>query len=79
MIRQVPSRVRNCADRLDLFRRRFLLGHHVVEAEDHQRVRVGEHAFVDRQSLAGLIDPLEDSNRLPVASPTTFWKLTIDK
>ena len=42
--------------RLNLLRRSFLLSDHVVQAKDHHRVCVGENAFVDRQSLSGLID-----------------------
>ena len=52
------------ADRLDFLRRRFLLGDQVVQAEHHQRVRVGQHAFVNRQLVAGLVDALEDGDRM---------------
>ena len=51
------------ADRLDLRRLGDLIGGKVVEAEDHQRVRVGEDPLVDRQPVAGLIDALEDGDR----------------
>ena len=44
----------------DFFRRGFLLRDHVIETEDHQRVGVSENALVDGQSLACLIDALED-------------------
>ena len=36
----------------------------MIKAEDHQRVGIGEHALVERQSLPGLIDALEDVYRL---------------
>ena len=59
-MRQVPSRREKLPQRLDLFRRGFLFGDHVIQAEDHQRVGVGEDSLVERQSLAGLIDALID-------------------
>jgi hypothetical protein len=50
------------ADRADLLRRRLLFGEDVVESEHHQGVSVSEHAFVDRQLVAGLVDPLKDGD-----------------
>ena len=46
----------------DLIGRRFLLSDHVVEAEDHEGVGVGENALVDGQSLTSLIDSLVDGH-----------------
>ena len=37
----------------------------MVEAEHHQRVGVGQHAFVDRELVAGLVDALEDGHWVP--------------
>ena len=52
------------ADRGDLLRRRLLFGQNMVEPEHHQGVGVGENAFIDRQLVAGLVDALEDSDRM---------------
>jgi hypothetical protein len=49
--------------RLDLCGRGFLFGEQVIQAEDHQCVGVAKDALVQRQSLAGLIDPLKDCDR----------------
>ncbi len=56
---------------LEPFRdRRGLLGcgllfrQQMVEAEHHERVGVGQHAFVDREPVAGLVDALEDGDRV---------------
>src|SRR5258707_1443780 len=49
----------------DLIGRRFLLSDHVIEAEDHEGVGVGENALVNGQSLTSLIDSLVDGDRLP--------------
>ena len=57
-MRHVPSRFRKSLERGDLFRRGFLFGHHMIQAEDHQRIGIGENSFVDRQLLAGLVDTL---------------------
>ena len=35
----------------------------MVEPEHHQRVGVGENAFVDRQLVAGLVDALENGDQ----------------
>src|SRR3982751_6681280 len=51
-------------DCLNFLRRGFLLGNHVIQAKDHKRVRISQYAFVDRQSLSGLIDALIDSDGL---------------
>ena len=51
------------AHRLDLLRSGFLFGDHVIEAEHHQRVGVGEHALVDRKRWPGLVDALVDGTR----------------
>ena len=40
----------------DLIGRRFLLSNHVIEAENHEGVGVGENALVDGQSLTSLIN-----------------------
>ena len=52
-------------DRGDLFRGSLLLGEQMVEAEHHERVGVGQDPFVDRQLVAGLVDALEDRDRVP--------------
>jgi hypothetical protein len=36
----------------------------MVEPEHHQRVGVGENAFVDRQLVAGLVNALENGDRM---------------
>ena len=36
----------------------------MVEPEHHERVGVGENAFIDRQLVAGLVDALEDGDRM---------------
>ena len=36
----------------------------MIESEHHQGVGVGENAFIDRQFVAGLVDALEDRNRM---------------
>ena len=46
------------AQRLDFLRGGLLFGDQMIEAEHHQRVRVLEHACVDRQLLPGLVDAL---------------------
>ena len=56
-----------------------LFGRDMVEAKHHQRVGVGEHALVDRQLVAGLIDALEDGNRMAGRSPAIFWKLRVER
>ena len=43
---------------LDFFDGRLLLRHHMIEAEDHHRIGVGQDTIVDRQFLPGLIDAL---------------------
>jgi hypothetical protein len=52
------------ADRGDLLRRGLLFGQNVIEPEYHQRVGVGENAFVDLQPVSGLVNALEDSDRV---------------
>ena len=37
----------------------------LIQAEDHQRVRVREHALVEREPLPGLIDALVDGHGVP--------------
>ena len=51
-------------DRGDLLRRRLLFGDNMIESEHHQGVGVGENAFIDRQLVAGLVDALEDRDRM---------------
>ena len=51
-------------NRVDFIGRRFLLRNHVIQAKDHQGVGVFKDALVDGQSLARLIDPLVDGDRL---------------
>ena len=46
----------------DFLRRGLLLGHQVIEAEHHQRVRIVEDARVDRQLLSRLVDALVDGH-----------------
>ncbi len=48
------------AQGLDLGGRRRLTGDVVVQAEHEQRIDVRQHAFVERQAEAGLVDPLEN-------------------
>ena len=43
----------------DLLRCGFLLRQDVVESEHHQGVGVGKDPFVDRKSVAGLVDALK--------------------
>src|SRR5438067_10087815 len=52
-------------DSLNFLLSGFLFGDHVVETKHHQRVGVGEHPFVERQSLARLVDSLVNSDGLP--------------
>ena len=52
------------ADRGDLLRRRLLFGENMVESEHHQRVGVSENALVDRQLIAGLVNALENGDRM---------------
>ncbi len=37
----------------------------MVEPEHHQRVGVGQDPLVDREFVAGLVDALEDGDRVP--------------
>ena len=37
----------------------------MVQAEHHQRVRVGQNPFVDGQPVAGLVHALEHRDRVP--------------
>ena len=60
-----PFALEPLADRVDLARLRFLLGDEVVQAEHHQRVRVGQHPFVNRQPVTGLVDALEHGDGVP--------------
>src|SRR3984957_64202 len=50
------------AQRLDLLRRRLLLGQDMIEPEHHEGVGVGENAFIDWLLVTGLIDALENSD-----------------
>ncbi len=52
------------ADRGNLLRRRLLFGENMVESEHHQRVGVGQNTFIDRQLESGLVDALEDGDRM---------------
>jgi hypothetical protein len=36
----------------------------MIETEHHQRVGIGENAFVDRQLVTGLVNALEDCDRM---------------
>ena len=60
----MPVALQPFADRGDLLRRGLLFGDNMVEPEHHQGVGVGEDAFVDRQLVAGLVDALEDGDRM---------------
>ena len=51
-------------DGADLLRCGFLFRQDVVQPEDHQGVGVGEDPLVDRQLVAGLVDALEDGDRV---------------
>ena len=57
------------ADRVDFARLRLLFGDEMVQAEHHQRVRVGQHPFINRQLIAGLIDALKNGDRMPRRLP----------
>ena len=48
----------------DLLRRGGLLGYQMVEAENHQGIRVRQNPFVYRQLVSGLVDALEHGNRM---------------
>ena len=50
--------------RLNLFRRRFLSGDVVVQAEDEQRIDVAQDAIVQRKFETRLVYPLEHWDRL---------------
>ncbi len=52
-------------DRRDLLGCGLLFRQQMVEAEHHERVGVGQHAFVDREPVAGLVDALEDGDGVP--------------
>ena len=56
-------------ERLDLLRGGLLLRAQEVEAEHEQRVRVPEHPLVEREPVAGLVDPLEHRDPLPGRFP----------
>lgn len=51
-------------DRLDLFWCCFLFRDHMIQAKHHKRVRVCKNPFVDGQLISGLINPLENRDRL---------------
>ena len=53
------------SDRVDLLGRGLLFGEQMVEPEHHQRVGVGQDSLVDRKFVAGLVDALEDGDRVP--------------
>ena len=59
-----PFALEPLADRVDFVRFGFLFGDEVVQAEHHQRVGVGQHPFVNRQLVAGLVDALEHGDRM---------------
>ena len=61
----MPSRLSHSRMAVDFPRRGLLLGDEVVQAEHHQRVRVGEDSLVDRQLVARLVDALVDGHRMP--------------
>jgi hypothetical protein len=42
---------------------RLLLGHEVVQAELHQRIRVGKTSFINWQFVARLVDALVNGRR----------------
>src|SRR3954468_18662090 len=48
------------ADGLDFLGRRFLFGEQVIESKDKQRIRVGQHSFIEWQPVAGLVHALKD-------------------
>src|SRR5687767_9374403 len=53
------------ANGLDFLDRRFLFGEQVVESKDEQRIRISEHAFIERQPVAGLVHTLKDWHGMP--------------
>ena len=63
--RQVPSRLSHSRIASISPGSGFLFGDEVVQAEHHQRVRVGQHPFVNRQLVAGLIDALKHGDGMP--------------
>ena len=50
------------ADGGDFLWRRLLLGEKVVQPEHHERVGVGQNAFVNRQFESCLVDALKDGD-----------------
>ena len=51
-------------DGVDLPRLGFLLGDEVVQAEDHQRVRVRKDSLIDRELVPRLVDALVNGHRM---------------
>ena len=51
-------------DRGDLFGGGFFFAQQMVETEHHERVGVGQHPFVDRELVTGLVDALEHRDRV---------------
>ena len=51
----------------------------MVETEHHQRVGVGQDAFVDRELVAGLVDALEDRDRVPGGLPASSWNARVER
>jgi hypothetical protein len=37
----------------------------MIESKDEERIGIAEHALVEGQSIAGLIDALKDGHRVP--------------
>ena len=52
------------ADGRDFVACGFLLGREMVESEHHERVGIGQNAFVDRKLVSSLVNALEHSDRV---------------
>src|SRR5215469_2423184 len=61
-------------ERRDLLGRRFLPGNQVIEAENQQRVAIGEDSLVNRQTESGLVDALEHRDRMAAGFLDDFLK-----
>ena len=60
----MPSRFEPLSDGVDFPLLGFLLGDEVVQAENHQRVRVGKDSLIDRELVPCLVDALVNSHRM---------------
>ena len=51
----------------------------MVETEHHQRVGIGEDPLVDRQPVAGLVDALEDGDRVTRRFAGKFLEMSVER